>query len=31
VIDSTMVLTSKHLVEIGKRYGIRFADNDIVW
>ncbi len=31
VIDSTMILTSKHLVEIGKRYGIRFADNDIVW
>ncbi len=31
MIDSTMILTSRHLVEIGKRYGIRFGDNDIVW
>lgn len=31
LIDSTTVLTSKHLLQIGKRYGIRFADDEIVW
>ncbi len=31
MIDSTTVLTSKHLLQIGKRYGIRFADDEIVW
>ena len=31
LVDSSTILTSKHLVQIGKRYGIRFSDNDIVW
>lgn len=31
LIDASTVLTSRHLVQIGQRYGIRFADNEILW
>lgn len=31
LIDRNTILTSKHLLQEGKRYGVRFSDNDIEW
>jgi S1-C subfamily serine protease len=31
LIDETTVLTSRHILEPGKRYGVRFSDTRIEW